>query len=131
MTTPTNEEIIAGLEFIRAEKNYKRGWVYVNAKQLIDNPSIPDNVIPVESEYVNDWVQGKQKEYRDSAEIRVPKSLFKKFGAELPNSSPEGVSAAVQKMMQDYITKCAEARVAAYQEQMSSTEEITFEDIPY
>ena len=130
MTQPTEDQIISGLEFIRVEKSYKAGWLYVNAKQLVDNPDL-DHVTPVENEWVNDWVQGKQKEYRDSAEIRVPKSLFKKFGQEIGTSSPEGVAAAVAKMMQSHINACAESRVAAYTENMGSTEEITFEDIPY
>jgi hypothetical protein len=129
MTQPTEDQIIAGLEFIRVEKNYKAGWLYVNAKQLVDNPSL-DYVTPVENEWVNDWVQGKQKEYRDSAEIRVPKSLFKKFGQEIGNSTPDAVANAIQKMMKDHINKCAESRVATYQSQMAAPE-ITFEDIPF
>jgi hypothetical protein len=131
MSQPTNDQIIAGLEFIRAEKNYKSGWLYVNAKQLMDDPNIPDLITPIEYEWVITWVAEKQKAYRDSAEIRVPKSLFKKFGQEIGNSSPDAVAAAIQKMMQSHINTCTESRVAAYQDNMASTEEITFEDIPF
>ena len=130
MSQPTNDQIIAGLEYIRAEKNYKSGWLYVNAKQLIDNPNIPDDILAEENEWVTDWVKSKQKEYRESAEIRVPKELHKKFAQELGDSNLQAVAAAVAKMMHDHIDKCAESRVATYQEQMAATD-IEFEDIPY
>ena len=127
MNRPTDEQILAGLEFIRLAKKYKPGWLYLNAKDLVANPTVPKNLTPIESEWVNQYVAEKQKAFKESAEIRLPKAFLKRVGNDIGTHAPAAVAEAIQAIVVKELDAAAELRVAALQASMGDHDD----DIPF